>query len=69
MEFLISQKPSAVLERVEVVMSAVLDALMMAWERVEDAALRLLAVLAQQEGRFGAVMEGLLNRYTRMFPN
>lgn len=43
-------------------MGAVLDALMMTWEKVEEAALRLLAVLAQQEGRFGAVMEGLLNR-------
>ncbi|GMH37173.1 hypothetical protein BSKO_05046 [Bryopsis sp. KO-2023] len=62
-EFLLKQKPSAVLSRNEVVLNAVLDALMMNWEKVEEAALGLLTILAQQEGQFRNVMEALLNRF------
>lgn len=63
LEFLLRQRPAAVLAECEAVVNAVLDALTMHWDRVVKSGINLLGVLAQQESQFRVVMEALLQRF------
>eukprot|EP00210_Caulerpa_lentillifera_P003830 g3658.t1 len=63
LEFLLRQRPAAVLAECESIVNAVLDALTMHWNRVVKSGINLLGILAQQESQFRVVMEALLQRF------